>query len=536
MQYLVTAKEMKTCDRNTSEHFGVPSIVLMERAALAVAARIGEWKRAMHTSRAFNVLIVAGHGGNGGDGIAIGRILYQHGYRVQIALVDDKDSNPDTASQKKCAEAYNIPMDTFSNVRATKSQMEWDIIVDAVLGIGCTKDVEGEYVEAIMYINECKKLKDESTLVVAVDIPSGIDTDTGSVHLLAVKADLTVTFNFAKMGQLLYPGTEYCGQLFVEDVGITVDGFLGNLPEYFFFDEGPEDLLPRRVGYGNKGTFGKVLVIAGSDKVTGACLLCSKSAFHTGAGMVKVFTTPANVEAIKSSIPEAMFDSYANIETDSNIDKIRDILIENMKWASAIVIGPGIGTGMVAKAILSIVLEHYDKFLVADADAITLIAQDRHISELARAYSDSKDKQLVITPHVAEFARLYNAAFGDERPEPVTVYDVKENMLKWPLALSEYYNCVVICKDARSVVAGAGKRQMYVNISGNSGMATAGSGDVLAGIIGALSSRKLGAFQTACIGTFIHGLAGNRAASRVGEYYMTASDIIKELANVLPEK
>ncbi len=536
MQYLVTANEMKTCDRNTSEHFGVPSIVLMERAALAVAARIGEWKRALRTSRAFNVLIVSGHGGNGGDGIAIGRILHQHGYRVQIALVCDKDSNPDTVLQKKCAAAYGIPMDTFSNVRATKSQMEWDIIVDAVLGIGCTHDIEGEYGEAIMYINECKKLKDESTIVVSVDMPSGIDTDTGSVHQLAVKADMTITFNFAKMGQLLYPGTEYCGQLFVEDVGITVDGFMGNLPEYFFFDEGPEDLLPRRVGYGNKGTFGKVLVIAGNDMVSGACLLSSKAAFHSGAGMVKVFTTPATAEVIKQSIPEAMFSCYANIETDDNINKIKNILVEDLKWASAVVIGPGLGTGMVARAIFNIVLENYDGFLVADADALNLLAEDKELSQLARKYTESEDKLLVLTPHVAEFARLYNAAFGDEQSEPASIYDIKENILKWPQVLADHYSCVVICKDARSVVAGGGKKQMYINISGNSGMATAGSGDVLAGILGALSSRKLGDFQTACIATFIHGLAGNRAASRVGEYYMTASDIIKELANVLPEK
>jgi len=536
MQYLVTAEKMRSCDKNTSEHFGVPSIVLMERAALAVAARISEWKSAMGVSRAFNVLIVCGHGGNGGDGIAIGRILHQHGYRVQIALVNDKDSNPDTVMQKKSARAYGIPMDTFSNVRATKSQMEWDIIVDAVLGIGCAHDIEGEYADAIMYINECKKLKDESTLVVAVDIPSGIDTDTGSVHKLAVKADMTVTFNFAKMGQLLYPGTEYCGQLFVEDVGITVDGFMGELPEYFFFDEGPEDLLPRRVGYGNKGTFGKVLVIAGSDTVSGACLLCTKAAFHTGAGMVKVFTTSSNVEAIKQNVPEAMFDTYENIETRDNIDSIKSILLKDMEWASTIVIGPGIGTGMVSKAILETVLEEFDKFLVADADALNLIAEDDKLMELSKNYTDSEDKQLVMTPHVAEFARLYNAVLLRSGDKPVSVYDVKQNILKWPQVLSEYFNCVVICKDARSVVSGSDKKQMYINISGNSGMATAGSGDVLAGILGALSSRKLGGFQTACIGTFIHGLAGNRASSRVGEYYMTASDIIKELANVLPEK
>lgn len=536
MQYLVTADKMKTCDRNTTEHFGIPSIVLMERAALAVAARISEWRSAIRTQRAYNVLIVSGHGGNGGDGIAIGRILYQHGYRVQIALVDDKDTNPDTVSEKKSATAYGIPMDTFSNVRANKSQMEWDIIVDAVLGIGCTHDVEGEYAEAVMYINECKKIKDESTLVVAVDIPSGIDTDTGSIHKLAVRADMTVTFNFAKIGQLLYPGTEYCGQLFVEDVGITVDGFMGNLPEYFFFDEDPEELLPRRVGDGNKGTFGKVLIIAGNDKVSGACLLSTQAALHTGAGMVKVISTLANVEVIKQNIPEAMFDSYANIETDDNINKIENILIENMKWASTIVIGPGMGTGLISKNIVRIVLEKFDKYLVLDADALNIIAEDIEIRELARKYSKSGDKQMIITPHVAEFSRLYSSAFPNADKKSYGVYDVKENILEWPLRLAEYLQCSVICKDARSVVADVNKKQMYVNISGNSGMATAGSGDVLAGVLGALLARRMGGFQTACIGTYIHGLAGNRAASRVGEYYMTASDIIKELANVLPEK
>lgn len=541
MQYLVTAEEMRSCDRNTIGHFGVPALVLMERAALAVSARIGEWKEIHKITRPMNVLVVCGYGNNGGDGIAIARILYQHGYIVQIALVgDEAKASEELKIQKNSAAAYHIPMDSFSKVRANKSQMEWDIIVDAILGIGCSRNLEGIYAEAVLYINECKKLRDESMLIAAVDIPSGISTDTGSVCGVAVRADLTVTFNFAKMGELLYPGTDYVGNLYVEDIGITADGFMGMLPRYFFFDERPADLLPKRIGAGNKGTFGKILVIAGNEKGSGACVLCASAALHAGAGMVKVITPKNNLDAIRNNVPEAMYDAYSPQNSPENMEKIRTMIIENLNWATCVVIGPGLGKSEIASYILHIVLSLYRRNVIIDADALNLIAEDPKLEKEAAAYSTSKDRWLIMTPHVAEFAKLYAATVG-KKPENhsldmVTPLKVKENILLWPRELAEYFHCAVLCKDARSVAAEAGREQMYVNISGNSGMATAGSGDVLSGILGAFSARNLGGFQTACIGAFIHGIAGNLAGEKLGEYYMTAGDIIRELSNALPRQ
>ena len=173
--------------------------------------------------------------------------------------------------------------------------MEWDIIVDALLGIGISRDLEGDYEKAVSYINDFHNSKKGSCLVISVDIPSGIDADSGRVCKIAVRADKTVTFNYAKLGHILFPGNDYVGRLYVEDVGITVDGFLGTRPNGFFFDETPDVLLSPRRKDGNKGTFGKVLVIAGSDKVSGALVLCCEAVLRAGAGMVKAFTDKNNL-------------------------------------------------------------------------------------------------------------------------------------------------------------------------------------------------------------------------------------------------
>jgi len=532
MQQLVTAKEMKMCDYNTINHFGIPSLVLMERAALAVAARIDEWKKDNEIYRSCNTLVVCGRGNNGGDGVAIARILSQHGYLVQIALVGDGEKSKELNTQLKSAMAYNIPISSFEEVISSRSQMEWDVIVDAMLGIGCSRNVEGEYAKAIIYMDECKKLKDKSLLLAAVDIPSGINADTGKVCAIAVKADMTVTFNFAKVGHILYPGTEYVGNLFVEDIGITQESFLDEQSRFFFFDEKIEELIPKRISFGNKGTFGKILIIAGCKSVSGACILSCTSALRSGCGMAKIFSTKENVEAIKVLVPEAMYDVYEDTFEKENIEKVYIALKNILSWCDVVVIGPGLSTEDMQHHILTKVLEIFDKDIVIDADAINMIAEDDNLKDLAKNYKNRCGGNLVMTPHIAEFSRIYNATFK----ENCTNLYIKENILTLPKKIADYYNCIVVCKDARSVVSGSDNQRSYVNISGNSGMSTAGSGDVLCGIIASILARNIGAFQAACIGTYVHGIAGNLAAMEVGEYYMKAGDIIEELKKVLPRE
>jgi NAD(P)H-hydrate epimerase len=517
MRYAVTSQEMKSYDRNTSEYYGIPTFTLMERASLKVADTIEDWAGGRNVTRRLNALVLAGVGNNGGDGVCAARLLKQRGFGVTVCVIGDLTKCSELLlEQLKILEKYGTTTVTFSKIRDNKSYSDWDIIVDALFGVGLSRPVAGSYAEAVSYINSCKEERKEDLLVLSVDMPSGINTDNGEVCGTAVRADITVTFNHTKIGQILYPGCEYTGKLLVEDVGITNDSFLGKEPAAFFYDEQIKDLLPPRKKDGNKGTNGKLLIVAGSKNVSGACILCAKAAFTMGCGMVKIITAKENAEAVKALLPEAMLETYESAEKD------KDKLIRAMNWSTAAVIGPGIGTGTDAESFLKAMLSEYDKDLVIDADGLNLIAEKPELMTLSENYA-REGRKLILTPHLGEFSRLYGAPIGQ----------CKQNMMEYARALSRKMHCTVVCKDARTIVTDSTEKKIYINRSGNDGMATAGSGDVLAGIMGALFAYGLDAFKTACIGTYLHGLSGDRAAETKGRYSMTASDIIEGLLQEL---
>ena len=517
MKYAVSSREMKIYDRNTSDVFGIPSQVLMERASLKVADVIDERIKARDCKRKYRALVMAGVGNNGGDGAAIARLLKQRGYLVSLCVIGDLTKCSDLLlSQLKICEKYGIDTATFSNIRDNKSIFEWDIIVDALFGIGLSRIVTGSFLDAIDYISRCKEEKKDDLLVVSVDMPSGINADNGEILGAAVRADVTVTFNQIKLGQILYPGCEYVGELVVEDAGITQESFCGRPPRAFFYDETPEMLLPARRKDSNKGTNGKVLIIAGSDVISGACSLATLGCIKAGAGMVKVFTRSSNANIIKTTIPEALIDTY------DELSEIKDKLMIDFKWADAVVLGPGIGTDDVAFELVNITLDACDKHLVLDADALNLIAQRDDLRIKVSNYAVS-GRKLILTPHLAEFARLFKK----------TTKECKDAILEYPKTLADELHCTVICKDARSVVSDSNEKKIYINVSGNDGMATAGSGDVLAGLLGAVCCSMDTGFETACIGAYIHGLSGDSAARKHGKYAMVASDIATELEDIL---
>ena len=517
MRYAVTSNEMKKYDRNTSERFGVMQEILMERASLGVADEIEKYISSKGTGRRYTVLILAGVGNNGGDGVCTARLLRQRGIRVKLVMVGDMTKCSDLClKQLKIAGNYGIVPDTFSNIRDNKSPAEWDIIVDAIFGIGLSRNVTGSYADVIEYVNDCKEERKEDLFVISIDIPSGISADDGGICAHSVIADETVTFNCVKLGHILYPGCERTGKLVVHDAGITEESFCGVSPEYFYYDEEPKDLLPDRRKDSNKGTNGKVLIIAGSKDVSGACTLCAGACLKSGAGMVKVFTASENEEVVKTLVPEALIETYEDYEP------VAEKLGAAMSWSTAAVIGPGIGMSGKGSELLRIVLLRYDKDLIVDADALNLISEDAELRRLASEYSRN-GKKMILTPHLAEFARLIKR----------DVKECKNNILFYPKELAKELHCTVICKDAKTVVGDSNEKKIYINISGNDGMATAGSGDVLAGVLGAFICTGLSAFECACVGTYIHGYAGDRAAEHHGKRSMVASDIVEELENIL---
>ncbi len=517
MKYAVSSMEMKICDRNTSEHFGLAPMVLMERAALAVCDNIGKWSEDKCVTRRLNVLVFAGVGNNGGDGVAVARLLKQRGYHVSLCVVGDPVKSSDLfLKQLDIAGKYDISSSTFSNIRDNKTEAAFDIIVDAIFGIGLSRPVTGTDLEAVSFINDLKQERGKDLYVVSVDIPTGISADTGRVLGKAVKADVTVTFNHAKLGQILYPGCEYAGELVISDVGITSESFLGKEPLAFYYDGDALGLIPERKRDSNKGTNGKVLIIAGSKNMSGACILSASAALKAGAGMVRVFTASENAEVVKALLPEVILDTYEDFEP------VLEKLKSAFDWSTQAVIGPGIGTEGKGIELLTAVLADYDKSLVMDADALNIIAGDEELMKLAANYARGS-KKLILTPHMGEFARLKKCSIGQ----------CKENLLSYPQQLARDLHATVICKDARSIVADSNEKKIYINTSGNDGMATAGSGDVLSGIAGAFIGTGMSGFEAAIAATYIHGCAGDIACREHGRYSMIASDIVSALSKVL---
>ncbi len=507
MEYVLTSAEMKDADRAAINDYGIESLVLMERAALQ-AVRVVEEKYGSD----IYVGVMAGSGNNGGDGIAMARIFQEKGIRAEINLIGDVSKlTSEMKTQLETARKLNIP------IHYGMEHTLYDVIVDALFGIGITRDIEGKYRKAIEAVNASK------AKIVAVDIPSGVNADNGSIMGCAVKADITVTFACRKLGIMLYPGASCAGEVICVPIGIP-----GAVTEHkrkgvVTFTDAKKDLqLPGRSPSGNKGTYGKVLLVAGSRSMGGACLLSALSAYRTGAGMVRIFTALDNREGLLKKLPEAIVDTYLD-DGDSDITQEEaDRLTAGIEWADVVAVGPGISMSGKAKCILETVLEKNRKPMVADADALNILAQNAELLKKFEYGRRKDDSDVIFTPHLGEFSRLMK----------YPVAEIKKDMIACCKMFTRSHDVSLVCKDARTVVAKRGKLT-YLNASGNDGMATAGSGDVLTGIIAGLLAQGLSGFEAAVMGTYIHGLAGDMARNRTSAYYIMAQDIIKSLKDII---
>ncbi len=489
MKYLVTASEMKKYDSNTIEKIGVPGLVLMERAALKASEVI--WQELEQNSAVEkSVLIMAGVGNNGGDGLALARLLAERGCRVAIWIVGEEEkATGQWITQRNILAHYPV------TIGSKEPEGEYTVNVDALFGVGLSREVRNKYAGAIERFNRRKGLK------IALDIPSGLNADNGVVLGCAVRADKTVTFGFSKRGLVLGKGREYAGDIIEVSIGIGKESFLGDKPSMFCYDENPGSLLPARKKEGNKGTFGKVLLIAGSHNMAGAAVLSAKAAYRMGAGMVKVITPPSNRVILQETLPEALLGTAEDLQ-------------DGLKWADVVAVGPGIGRGEEAAECLRTVLEESSQPLVLDADALNILAEDEALHQrLAQ-----KEESVVLTPHVGELARLVGHS----------VREVKERTLQEAMGYAQAVHKIVVAKDARTFIC---QEQMpvCVNLRGNSGMATAGSGDVLTGIIVSLMAQGMDGFTAAGVGVYLHACAGDYAASLRGEYACMAGDMIEAL-------
>lgn len=495
MKYLVTAQEMKHYDKNTIEKIGISGMVLMERAALAVFERIQKQFGQSEADEEKTVFILAGIGNNGGDGLALARLLAEAGYIVDVHYVGDENkASEQWKKQREILAHYPVTI-TVGDTGSKTKEKEYTIYVDALFGIGLSREVTGEYARAIDAFNAGKGYK------IALDVPSGVNSDTGCVHGCAVKADVTVTFGFCKRGLVLFPGCEYTGEVVTAGIGITDMSFFEEVPGMFAFDKSDvvmSKLLPKRSPAGNKGTFGKVLLIAGDMNMAGAAILSARAAYRTGAGMVKIISSPENRVILQETLPEALLGTRNDLE-------------ESLNWADVIAVGPGIGKREDAFFCLQKAICDNNLPIVIDADGLNLLAGN---GALQQDLSIQKDRTVILTPHVGELSRLTGQSIAS----------LKENLSDEAMKLAKRLHCIVVAKDARTFIC-AEKEPVYVNLYGNSGMATAGSGDVLSGIIAGLLAQGMPAFEAACNGVCLHALAGDAAAEERGEHALMAGDI-----------
>lgn len=506
MKYLVKKGEMKQYDTNTMEVFGIPSLVLIERAALAAVEEL-ERDGMREKSR---ILIACGTGNNGADGLVMARLLHLKGHNIQILTVGNRSkATQENKKELEIAKNYDIPVLTAEEILLHSEH--YDIVVDAVFGVGLSRRIEGIYEQLLEYLNHLSARK------VAVDIPSGIDADDGTILGVAFRADLTVTFSYEKAGMRLFPGQSYCGTIVCRSVGIDDHSFLadmgrGHEPTMAALTAEDLSMIPGRRPHTNKGSYGKVLVIAGSVNMAGAAMFSARAAYLSGCGLVRVFTPEENRTIIQSTLPEAVLTTYNSKKPET------EAVIAAMQWADVIVCGPGLGTSDAAHQLVYSVLKNAAVPVIMDADALNVISEDTDI--LRKPHTD-----LIVTPHLGEMARL----------QGVTVSYIQDHLVESAEEFARTYNLICVLKDARTITAIPYERT-YLNLSGNNGMATGGSGDVLTGVIAGLIAQGAKPELAAPLGVYVHGLAGDEAACEHGRYSLMAQSLLDALPKIFRKK
>lgn len=519
-EYLLSKEEIVRYDNNTIEKQGMNQDVLIERAAVTVAMYVLE----QFPNNNKQILVVAGNGNNGADGVATARILKEYGYDVELLIPIDADEyRPSLAAQVRIAQSYDIDIST------ELGNKEYDIIIDALFGVGLNRTIAGDYSGLI------KKLNKKHGYKISVDIPSGIDCDTGEVLGSAFVADTTVTFGFYKRGQFLNEGPKHCGTLIKRNVGINEYCFYDTKPEMFMYhiDEDCSSKIDiGRNPQGNKGSFGKVLIIAGREDMSGACILAVKSALRSGCGMVAVLTEEANRNLMIAALPETIVHTYKD---SSEIDAAFE---EAEKWCDCIAIGPGIGTDDIGTKLLQCALDKSNKPMIIDADAINILSRNKRmkITLLDKQGNADTIRPIIFTPHIKEFARISQK----------TIEEILNNRTGICQFFSRQFHCILVLKDAYTYVCQ--NDNIYINTIANDALATAGSGDVLTGLMASFLSQylkkdtliensdaKVGEFPyyAAVMSVFIHSMAGQKAAEMNGRSYMIASDVIEKYGEIL---
>ena len=512
---VVTAEQMQQLDQRAIENFGIPGIVLMENAGRGSAEFILQKYPHLHRSV---VAIVAGKGNNGGDGFVIARYLVNHGISVKVYLLadpkvlrGDAETNYQIFLRMK-GEVISIP--SLTEYQKVKRDLEKvDLIIDGIFGTGLDAEVRGYYREVIEHLNRLQKPK------VAIDIPSGLNANTGKPLGAAIRAALTLTFGLPKVGLLIPPGTEYTGELKLIDISIPRRLIEGERIQTHLLEEREirKGLALPRPQDSHKGDYGHLLVLAGSVGKTGAAAMACEAALRMGAGLVTLGIPKSLNPIMEVKLTEVMTEPLPETAKQTLGLRAFNAIVRLCENKKAVVIGPGIGTFKETQTLVLTLIRTLDLPIVLDADGLTALAG-------SLKFLPSMKRPLILTPHPGEMGRLAG----------LTSKQVSEDRIGLSRSFSQFHQAYLVLKGHRTLIA-TPQGDVFINPTGNPGMASGGTGDVLTGMIGGLICQGFDPLPSLQMAVYLHGLAGDQAVLEKGERSLVATDLIRQIPAVLRE-
>lgn len=505
---ITTAEEMRELDRAAIEDLGIPGLVLMENAGLRVVEIAAEM---LDEVRGKKVTIVAGKGNNGGDGFVVARHLINMGADVKVLLLANIDEIKGDARVnldillKMDQKIHTITDDKSLNILRI-ALVYSELVIDAIFGTGFKGAAEKHLGEIIEIINDTEKP------VIAIDIPSGLEANTGKVHGPCIQAVCTVTFALPKIGLMVYPGAKYVGELYIADISIPdvlIERY--DIPRFLITEEHVRSLIKPRDPEGHKGTYGKVTLLGGSPGLTGAVNMASQAAVRIGAGLVTLGIPMSLNDILEAKLTEVTTKPLPETDNKTLGKNAFNQCLDLAATSDVVALGPGMSTEVLTTKLVQELVQHIKKPLILDADGLNALALNKEVFKKCEA-------PLVLTPHPGEMARLMG----------IELDEIKNNRINIAMQAARKFNAVIVLKGARTIVA-TPEGRLYVNTTGNPGMATGGSGDVLTGIIAGLVAQGLTCEEAAVAGVYIHGLAGDIAANEKGEMGLIAGDMIHAL-------
>lgn len=514
---LVTANEMQEMDQKTIHSFGIPGQVLMENAGRGAVRVLLSKINSKDTQK---IAVLAGRGNNGGDGFVMARYLLEKGCRITVFLLAPKEAVKGDAKvnmqlfEKLCdrsSDASLVEIRDETEFKTNRSRLlHHDLFVDAVLGTGLNSDLRGLIKEAVDLMNESAKP------VFAVDIPSGLNADTGKPMGTAVKAFATATFAFAKAGHLLYPGNLHTGELSIVDIGIPK--FIAdekNIQLSLIEQAEIAALFPPRAFDSHKGSFGHLLVIAGSTGKTGAPALCANAAMRCGTGLVTLGVAESLNPALEPLVLEPMTHPLPENEKGFLSENCLKDILSLLKGKQALALGPGLGTRKGTARLVQKLVEQSPVPLVLDADAVNCLAE--HPESLKK-----KSRPAILTPHPGEMARLCR----------LSTPDVQADRIGLARKFASEWDVILILKGARTVIA-LPDGKAFINPTGNPGMASGGMGDVLTGMVSGFLAQGFSPEAASLAGVYIHGLCADVLSKQKGAFGFLARDMIKAIPETI---